>query len=37
MRHAILRHRIVLTFEAMAEQVPVDEIVDAVFNAVTAP
>lgn len=37
MRHAILRHRIVLTFEALAERVPVDEIIDAVFNSVTAP
>ncbi|MDU7360548.1 MAG: AAA family ATPase [Propionibacteriaceae bacterium] len=37
MRHAILRHRIVLTFEALAERVAVDEIIDAVFNWVAAP
>lgn len=37
MRHAILRHRIGLTFEAMAEQVPVDRLIDAVFDAVPVP
>ncbi|WP_296137143.1 MoxR family ATPase [uncultured Tessaracoccus sp.] len=37
LRHAILRHRIVLTFEALAEHVPVDSIVDAVFDRVPTP
>ncbi|WP_052460219.1 AAA family ATPase [Tessaracoccus massiliensis] len=37
MRHAILRHRIVLTFEALAEQIRVDDLIDAVFDVVPVP
>lgn len=37
MRHAVLRHRLVLSFEAQAEGVPADELVDAVFAAVPTP
>ncbi len=37
MRHSILRHRLVLTFEAMAEQVRPDDLIDAVFDAVPTP
>lgn len=37
MRHAILRHRLILTFEAMAEQVRPDDLIDAVFDAVPTP
>lgn len=37
LRHSILRHRIVLTFEAMAEQIQVDDLIDAVFDIVATP
>lgn len=37
MRHSVLRHRIILTFEALAEQVDVDELIDAVFAVVPVP
>jgi MoxR-like ATPase len=37
LRHAVLRHRIHLTFEALAERVRPEEIIDAVFAAVPAP
>ncbi|CEG94307.1 AAA family ATPase [Propionibacterium freudenreichii] len=37
MRHPVLRHRIVLTFEAIAEQVHPETIIDAVFDAVPTP
>ncbi|NYG58120.1 MoxR-like ATPase [Nocardioides daedukensis] len=37
LRHSILRHRIHLTFEALAERVKPETIVDAVFAAVPAP
>ena len=37
MRHSILRHRLILTFEAMAEQVRPDDLIDAVFDAVPTP
>lgn len=36
-RHGVLRHRIHLTFEAVAERVRSEEIIDAVFAAVPAP
>ena len=36
-RHGVLRHRIHLTFEAVAERVRPEEIIDAVFSAVPAP
>lgn len=36
MRYAVLRHRILLTFEALAERVAVEEVIDAVFDAVPA-
>jgi MoxR-like ATPase len=32
-----LRHRIILNFEAIADQVHPEVIIDAIFNAVTAP
>jgi MoxR-like ATPase len=37
LRYGVLRHRIHLTFEALAERVRVEEIVDAVFKAVPSP
>lgn len=37
LRHAVLRHRIVLTFEAAAERIQPESIVDAVFAAVPTP
>ncbi|NLE97931.1 MAG: MoxR family ATPase [Propionibacterium sp.] len=37
MRHAILRHRMMLTFEAQAEQIRVEGLIDAVFDAVPTP
>lgn len=37
LRHAVLRHRLVPTFEAIAERVRVDDLVDAVFDAVPTP
>ncbi len=36
-RHAVLRHRIVRTFDALADDVPPEHIVDAVFDAVPVP
>ena len=36
-RHAILRHRIIRTFDAMADEISVDGLIDAVFNAVAVP
>lgn len=36
-RHAVLRHRIVRTFDALADGVPPEHIVDAVFDAVPVP
>lgn len=35
--HSVLRHRVRLSFEAMADRVPVDSIIDAVFAAVPTP
>lgn len=37
LRHQVLRHRIMLTFEAEAARVSPDEVVDAVFAAVPTP
>lgn len=37
LRHSVLRHRIILNFEAIADQVHSELIIDAIFNAVTAP
>lgn len=36
-RYCVLRHRIVRTFEALATNVPPEQIIDAVFDAVPAP
>ena len=37
LRYSVLRHRIILNFEAIADQVHPEVIIDAIFNAVTAP
>ncbi len=37
LRHGVLRHRMHLTFEALADRVRPEEIIDAVFDAVPAP
>ena len=37
LRHAVLRHRLHLTFEALADQVAPETVVDAVFAAVPTP
>ena len=37
LRHAILRHRIIRTCDAMADEISVDGLIDAVFNAVAVP
>ena len=37
LRHSVLRHRMHLTFEAVADRVRPEEIIDAVFAAVPAP
>ncbi len=37
MRHSVLRHRLVLTFDALAGGVNPETIIDAVFNAVPLP
>jgi len=37
LRHGVLRHRIHLTFEAVADRVRPEEIVDAVFSTVSVP
>lgn len=37
MRYSVLRHRIILNFEAVADQVHPEAIIDAIFNAVPAP
>ncbi|WP_313277951.1 MoxR family ATPase [Timonella senegalensis] len=36
-RHRVLRHRIVRTFDALANNVAVEEIIDAVFDTVPTP
>lgn len=37
MRHSILRHRLILNFEAIADQVNPETIIEAIFAAVTTP
>ena len=37
LRHPILRHRIIRTFDAMAEDISVDGLIDAGFSAVAVP
>jgi len=37
LRHVVLRHRVLLTYEAEAEGVRSEDIVDAVFGAVPTP
>ncbi|WP_149203509.1 AAA family ATPase [Actinotalea subterranea] len=37
MRHPVLRHRLVRTFDALADNVPAEQLVDAVFDAVPTP
>lgn len=37
LRYAILRHRILLNFEAIADQVHPETLIDAIFNAVPTP
>ena len=37
LRHPILRHRIIRTFDAMADDISVDGLIDAVFSAVAGP
>ena len=37
MRYGILRHRIILTFDALADNVSIEGLIDAVFNAVPVP
>ncbi len=35
--HKILRHRIALSFEAIADEVPVEKIIDAIITSIKAP
>ncbi|WCC79515.1 AAA family ATPase [Cutibacterium equinum] len=37
LRHAVLRHRVVLSFEAQAQRVRPTDVIDAVFEAVPTP
>jgi len=37
LRHVVLRHRIILNFEAIADDIVPETIIDAVFDAVQAP
>jgi MoxR-like ATPase len=37
LRHSVLRHRLHLSFEALADRVPPEIIIDAVFDAVPVP
>jgi MoxR-like ATPase len=37
LRHSVLRHRLLLTFEAMASRVRPEDIIDTVFDAVPTP
>ncbi len=37
LRYSVLRHRIILNFEAVADQIHAEAIIDAIFNTVTAP
>lgn len=36
-RHEVLRHRIIRTFDALADNVSIEGLIDAVFNAVPVP
>ena len=36
-RYSVLRHRLVRTFDALANNVPPEQLVDAVFDAVPTP
>lgn len=37
LRHAVLRHRVLLGYEADADSVPVEQIIDAIFASVKTP
>ena len=37
LRHVVLRHRIILNFEAIADNVKPETIIDAIFDSVKAP
>lgn len=37
LRYSVLRHRLILNFEAIADKVHPEVIIDAIFNAVTTP
>ena len=37
LRYAVLRHRIILNFEAVADQIQPETIIDTIFNAISAP
>ena len=37
LRHSVLRHRLVLTYDALADGVAPETIIDAVFSAVPTP
>ena len=37
LRHAVLRHRLVLSFEAQAQRVRPTDVIDAIFEAVPTP
>ena len=37
LRHAVLRHRLILGYEAEADGVASEQIIDAVFGAVRTP
>jgi MoxR-like ATPase len=37
LRHVVLRHRIILNFEAVADNVQPETIIDAIFAAVKVP
>ena len=37
LRHAVLRHRLHLSFEALADRVQPESLIDAVFRAVPTP
>ena len=37
LRHVVLRHRIILNFEAIADNIAPDTVIDAIFDAVQAP
>ena len=37
LRHAVLRHRIILNFEAAADDVHAEAIIDAIFGKIKTP